>query len=89
MKQRNTHLILAVMSGYKGYCAHCGVTRYHARFKARPAGRLFDVEKWLLEDEGGRRLRFFFDNCRNDRVCDTCFLRNSKLLRKETKRGRR
>jgi hypothetical protein len=67
------------MSVYKGRCGQCGVGRFHESFKARPAGRQFDVDKWLLEDDSGRKLRFFVLNGRNDRVCNKCYDKNVRL----------
>lgn len=59
VKQKKEKKGSASMSIYLCRCGQCGANKNSENFKARPAGRLFDVEKWLLEDEGGRRLRFF------------------------------
>jgi hypothetical protein len=68
------------MSVYKGRCGHCGAGKKSRSFAARPFGRQFDVEKWLLEDDSGRKLRFFFVDRRNNRVCGTCYVDNNKLV---------
>jgi hypothetical protein len=38
------------------------------------------VEKWLLEDDSGRKLRFFFLDRRNNRVCGACYVDNNRLV---------
>jgi hypothetical protein len=68
------------MSIYLGRCGHCGAGKKSRSFAARPFGRQFDAEKWLLEDDSGRKLRFFFVDRRNNRVCGTCYVDNNKLV---------
>ena len=68
------------MSTYLGRCGHCGANKNNENFKSRPAGRHFDVEKWLLRDDSGRKLQFFLDNHKFDRVCNGCYVKNNKLV---------
>jgi hypothetical protein len=69
------------MAAYRGLCAQCGAGENSGSFKARPEGRKFDVDKWELADDAGRKLHFFVIDHRNYRVCGSCYLDNNKLLR--------
>jgi hypothetical protein len=69
------------MATYRGLCAQCGAGENSGSFKARPEGRKFDVDKWELADDAGRKLHFFVIDHRNNRVCGSCYLDNNKLLR--------
>jgi hypothetical protein len=64
---------------YLGRCGHCGVGKDSENFKSRPSGRQFDTSTWLLEDDSGRKLRFFALTNRNDRVCNKCYDKNIRL----------
>ena len=67
------------MSVYRGRCGHCGANKNSENFKSRPAGRRFEVGKWLVEDDSGRKLRFFMLDEQNDRVCNKCYDKNVRL----------
>ncbi len=69
------------MSVYRGLCGQCGANRNSQKVKVWPAGRRFDARKWLFEDDSGRKLRFFVLSGQNNRVCNGCYVKNSKLVR--------
>ena len=80
MKEKKERKGVENMSVYLGLCGHCGANKNSQNFKSRPAGRHFDVEKWLLQDDNGRKLHFFLVSHKYDRVCNGCCVKNNKLV---------
>ena len=60
------------MAFYKGHCAGCNAHWNSKAFKSKPAGR-------DLPPAEMRELQFAFESEKNNKICTSCYVRNSKL----------